>query len=104
MSKDYTNEYKKEAVKLSKQIGAQKTTEELDIPKSTLYNWIRAERSGEIDLGRGSRTPKEAQTLAEELQESRKKIKALEKENALLRKERDFLDDASRFFAAGRKK
>ena len=104
MSKGYTSDYKKEAVKLSKQIGATKASQELGVAKNTLYNWIRAERSGEIDLGRGSRTPKETQTLAEELQESRKKIKALEKENALLRKERDFLDDASRFFAAGRKK
>jgi transposase len=104
MSRNYTKEYKMESVKLAKEIGTSKAAEELQIPKDTLYGWVKAEKRGEIDIGRGSRSPGETLTLVEELQEYRRKNKELEKENSRLKKENEFLEEASCFFAALRKK
>jgi len=104
MSRTYTKEYKMESVKLAKEIGIDQAVKELDIPKGTLYGWLRLEQNGEIDLGRGSRSPGESLSLAEELQMCRKKIKNLEKENSRLAKENEFLEEASRFFAGSRKR
>ncbi|MDO5147940.1 MAG: hypothetical protein Q4D76_00945 [Oscillospiraceae bacterium] len=36
----YEAEYKKEAVKLAKEVGAKMTSESLKIPYGTLYDWI----------------------------------------------------------------
>ena len=40
----YEAEYKKEAVKLTKEVGAKKASEELKIPYGTLYDWSKKER------------------------------------------------------------
>ena len=37
----YEAEYKKEAVKLAKEVGARKASESLKIPYGTLYDWIK---------------------------------------------------------------
>ena len=40
-NKQYENEYKVQAVKLAKKIGAVNAANELQIPVNTLYGWIR---------------------------------------------------------------
>ena len=40
----YEAEYKKEAVKLAKEVSARKASESLKIPYGTLYDWIKKER------------------------------------------------------------
>ncbi len=40
-NKQYENEYKVQAVKLAKKIGAVKAANELQIPVNTLYGWIQ---------------------------------------------------------------
>lgn len=102
--KTYTAEFKAQAVKLAREVGQPRACAELGIPKGTISGWISAARRGEIDLGPGSQTPEVGLTLAGELKACRDKIKELEKDNARLRKENEFLDEASRFFAASRKK
>ena len=66
--KSYDLEYKKQAVKLAKEIGGAKAAKELGISKNTIYTWVKKERVGDIDLRVGSRTPKNAISLAEEIQ------------------------------------
>jgi transposase len=100
----YTNEYKKEAVKLAKKIGTKLAATELGVPKGTIYGWLINERTGAIDLGVGSRTPENVMSLAEEMKVLREKNKELEKENARLNKLNAFLDEASRFFASSQQK
>ena len=39
--KKYDKEYKVEAVKLSREIGRKKASEELGVPIGTLYGWVR---------------------------------------------------------------
>ena len=50
-NKQYENEYKVQAVKLAKKIGAVKAANELQIPVNTLYGWIRKVKIGSLDIG-----------------------------------------------------
>ena len=100
----YEKEYKAEAVKLAKEIGAGQAAKELGVPVDTLYGWQKAVREGRLDAGPGSRTPETALSLAEELAVLRKQVKELEKANRRLKEENEFLAEASAFFAASRRK
>ena len=74
------------------------------VPKNTMYGWVRASRLGNLDLGAGSQTPQSAMTLNEELLKLRRQVKEQEKEIHRLKKENDFPEEASAFFAASRLK
>ena len=103
--REYDEEYKVQAVKLAKNLGSAKAAaEELQIPVNTLYGWIRKARIGSLDIGCGERSPEESLNIAEENQQLRKRIKALEKENRRLSEMNEFLEDAAAFFAACRQK
>ena len=103
-NRQYDKAYKTEAVKLAKEIGQAKAAMELGIPKNTLYGWMRASRMGNLDLGPGAQTPQSAMTLNEEITQLRRQIKEQEKEIRRLKKENDFLEEASAFFATSRLK
>ena len=77
-NKQYENEYKVQAVKLAKKIGAVKAANELQIPVNTLYGWIRKVKIGSLEIGCGEHSPEESLNIAEENQQLRKRIKALE--------------------------
>ncbi|GEM_PF-459773 len=64
--------------------------------------WIRKVKIGSLDIGCGERSPEESLNIAEENQQLRKRIKALEKENKRLSEMNEFLEDAAAFFAACR--
>ena len=59
-------------------------------------------RLGRLNLGEGMHTPKSAITLNEELIQLCPQVKVQEKEIRRLKKENDFLEEASAFFAASR--
>ena len=88
----YDQEYKIQAVKLAKEIGGAKAAKELGIPEGTL------------DIGDGAHTPESAMSLAEELAMLRKRVKDQDKEIRRLKEENEFLEEASAFFAASRRK
>ena len=90
-NKQYENAYKVQAVKLAKKMGTVKAANELQIPVNTLYGWIRKARIGSLDIGCGERSPEESLNIAEENQQLRKRIKALEKENKRLSEINKFL-------------
>ena len=90
-NKQYENAYKVQAVKLAKKIGAVNAANELQIPVNTLYGWIRKVKIESLDIGCGERSPEESLNIAEENQQLRKRIKALEKENKRLSKINKFL-------------
>ena len=75
----YEKEYKVQAVKLAKEIGAGKAAQELGIPVDTLYGWQKAVREGRLDAGPGIHTPETAMSLAEELAALRKQVKVQER-------------------------
>lgn len=102
--RQYSDEYKKQAVKLAKEIGNNAAAKELGIPKGTLGTWLHKARNGEIDTGTGTRLPGESLNLAQQLQAANKRIKELEKKNRQLEELNEFLEEASAFFAASRRK
>ena len=56
-----------------------------------MYGWIQKVKTAELDIGCGERSPEESQNIAEENQQLRKRIKALEKENKRLSEINEFL-------------
>ena len=61
-------------------------------------------QGGRLDAGPGSHIPQTAMTLAKELAVLRKQVKEQEKEILRLKEENEFLEEASTFFAASRRK
>ena len=104
VAKQYDEEFKKQAIKLAKEIGNKAAADELGIPKGTLGTWLHKARSGEIDTGTGMRTPEESLNLAQQLQAANKKIREQEKRIRELEELNEFLEEASAFFAASRQK
>ena len=100
----YDMEYNIQAVKLAKELGGAKAAGELGIPENTIYAWTKAAREGRLDMDPGSHTPQTAMSLAEEMTLLRSQLKAQEKEIRRLKEENEFLEDASAFFAASRRK
>ena len=94
----YDMEYKIQAVKSAK------AAAELGIPENTMYAWTKAAREGRLNAGSGSHTPETAMDLAEELALLRRQVKEQEKEIRRLKEENEFLEEASAFFAASRRK
>ena len=102
--RQYDEKYKEEAIKLAKEIGTKRAAEEIGIPKGTLGGWVKKAKDGEIDTGSGSRSPVESLSIVQQLQEERKRNKALEKRIKELEELNEFLEEASAFFAASRQK
>ena len=100
----YDHEYKVQAVKLAKEIGGAKVAKELGIPEGTIHTWLKAVRAGKLDIGESAHTPESAMNLAEELTMLRKRVKDQDKEIRRLKEENEFLEEASAFFAASRRK
>ena len=46
--KQYNEDFKKQAIKLAREVGNTAAAEELGIPKGTLGTWIRKARLGEM--------------------------------------------------------
>ena len=104
MARKYDHEYKVQAVKLAKEIGGAKAAKELGIPEGTIHTWLKAVRAGKLDIGEGSHTPASAMSLSEESTMLRKRVKEQDKEIRRLKEENEFLEEASAFFAASRRK
>ena len=69
-----------------------------------MYAWTKAAREGRLNVGSGSHTPETAMNLAEELALLRRQVKEQEKGIRRLKEENEFLEEASAFFAASRRK
>ncbi len=90
--KQYDEEFKKQAVKLAKEIGNKSAADELGIPKGTLGSWLRKAKTGEIDTGSGTRSPEESLNLAQQLQAANKRISEQEKRIRELERLNEFLE------------
>ena len=105
MARKYDHEYKVQAVKLAKEIGGAKAAKELGIPEGT-NPYMAESRKGPVSwyIGEGSHTPASAMSLSEEITMLRKRVKEQDKEIRRLKEENEFLEEASAFFAASRRK
>ena len=89
----YSEEIKREAIRLSDEIGNKKTVAQLGMPYYTLADW----------KNHSKHKPKVTGTELNET-ELRIRNRELEKENAELRQANEILKDALGFFAKDRKK
>ena len=48
LNRQYTDEFKVEAVRLAESIGGNPAAKRLDIPESSLWNWIKLSRGGKL--------------------------------------------------------
>jgi transposase len=87
--RQYTADFKAQAVSLAESLGAAGAARKLGISPKTLANWIALARAGGV-VGNSKRRP------VSDLEAENTRLKA---ENAQLRMEREFLKKASAFFA-----
>ena len=74
-NRQYTDEFKVEAVRLGQSIGGNQAGKRLGIPDSSLWNWIRLSRAGKLKVVDGSAVP------------VKRSITEIEAENSRLRRE-----------------
>mgnify|MGYP001551271919 CR=1 FL=1 len=74
-NRQYTNEFKIEAVRLAESIGGNEASKRLDIPDSSLWNWIRLSRAGKLKAADGKAGA------------VKRSVSELEAENSRLRRE-----------------
>lgn len=86
--RQYTDDFKSQAVALAESIGPSKAARQLDMSVKTLGNWLDAERAGRLS------SPQRRPVDALESELSR-----LRAENAILKMEREILKKATAFFA-----
>lgn len=103
-TRSYDKEYKVQAVKLAKLRGTKAAAKELGIPEGTLGGWVHKAKSGYMEPGLGEQRPETAMTLVAENEELRRQLKERDKEIKRLNELNEFLEEASAFFAASRRK
>jgi transposase len=74
-NRQYTDEFKVEAVRLGESIGGNQAAKRLGIPDSSLWNWIRLSRAGKLKIVEGGAVP------------VKRSITEMEAENSRLRRE-----------------
>jgi transposase len=74
-NRQYTDEFKVEAVKLGESIGGNHAAKRLGIPESSLWNWIKLSRAGKLKAAVGAPVS------------VKRSLSEVEAENARLRKE-----------------
>ncbi|MFI3215070.1 MAG: transposase [Eubacteriales bacterium] len=104
MTKTYDQEFKSQAVKLAQEVGGHKAANELGLPTGTTYTWIKAFKEGRLDVKEAVHTATNALSLNEELIQLKKQLREQDKEIRRLKEENEFLEEASAFFAASRRK
>mgnify|MGYP001796683527 CR=1 FL=1 len=56
-NRQYTDEFKVEAVRLAESVGGNEAARRLDIPDSSIWNWIRLSRKGKLKAIVGGAAP-----------------------------------------------
>jgi len=74
-NRQYTREFKVEAVRLAESVGGNEAAKRLSIPDSSLWNWVRLHRTGKLEGKSGTAAP------------VKRGASELEAENARLRRE-----------------
>ena len=74
-NRQYTDEFKIEAVRLGESIGGNQAAKRLGIPDSSIWNWIRLKRAGKLKVVEGGAAP------------VKRGITEIEAENSRLRRE-----------------
>ena len=93
-NRQYTDEFKVEAVRLSESIGGGQAAKRLSIPDSSLWNWIRLSRTGRLKAADGTRVPVKRPVMEVEAENAR-----LRRELASTKVDLDIVKKAAAYFA-----
>ena len=74
-NRQYTDEFKVEAVRLGESIGGNQAAKRLGIPELSVWNWMRLSRAGKLKAADGAAVP------------AKRSLSEVEAENARLRRE-----------------
>ena len=88
----YSKEFREEAVKLviDQNLSIPEVSRRLDVPKSTISNWVKASKAGRLgNIGKNRR----------ELSDTELELARLKRELAQVKMERDILKKAAAYFA-----
>jgi transposase len=94
LNRQYTDEFKVEAVKLAESIGGNPTAKRLDIPESSLWNWIKLSRAGKLSTRHAGVVPLKRSATELEAENSR-----LRRELANTKLDLDIVKKAAAYFA-----
>jgi len=93
-NRQYTDEFKVEAVRLSESIGGSPAAKRLGIPESSLWNWIRLSRAGKLRGAEGVAAPVKRSMTEVEAENNR-----LRRELANTKLDLDIVKKAAAYFA-----
>jgi len=93
-NRQYTDEFKVEAVRLSESIGGNQAAKRLGIPDSSLWNWIRLSRAGKLKAAAGTAVPVKRSVAEVEAENSR-----LRRELASTKLDLEIVKKAAAYFA-----
>lgn len=82
--KQYTEEYKRDAVGLAERIGFKRASEDIGVEKSMLYHWRKTIEKAEQDGLKAF--PGQGKVRDEELFQLRRRVAELEEANEILKK------------------
>ncbi len=93
-NRQYTDEFKVEAVRLGESIGGTRAAKRLGIPDSSLWNWIRLSRAGKLPAAAGAARPVKRSVTEVEAENGR-----LRRELASTKLDLDIVKKAAAYFA-----
>jgi transposase len=93
-NRQYTDEFKVEAVRLAESIGGNQAAKRLGIPESSLWNWMRLSRAGKLKAAVGSAVPVKRSVTEVEAENTR-----LRKELASTKLDLEIVKKAAAYFA-----
>jgi transposase len=93
-NRQYTDEFKVEAVRLGESIGGNQAAKRLGVPESSLWNWIRLSRTGKLKAAVGAAVPVKRSVTEVEAENTR-----LRKELASTKLDLEIVKKAAAYFA-----
>jgi transposase len=91
--RQYTVEFRSEAVRLAREVGVTEAARRLDIPVSSIQNWMKPSYASKLD-GTGHSGKKVVSDVQAEISRLRREVASLKVDNEILRK-------AAAYFAKG---
>jgi transposase len=93
-NRQYTDEFKIEAIRLGESIGGNQAAKRLGVPESSLWNWIRLNRTGKLKAAVGTAVPVKRSVTEVEAENTR-----LRKELASTKLDLEIVKKAAAYFA-----
>lgn len=93
-NRQYTTEFRQEAVRLAASIGGNATAKRLGVPQSTVTNWVRSARDGALPVDKGEGAP-----VRRPVSELEAEVSRLRRELASTKLDLEIVKKAAAYFA-----